>query len=131
MKENNAPSQPIHGEILIVDDDAEARKFLTEFLQCIGFSEIATARDGTEALKYLEKKIPRLVLLDYQLPDLDGFEVLRRIRQRHPAPPVIMMTAYPNTVGMDQVVQKGALDLVVKPLDLRRLEQTVVTSFAR
>ena len=101
-----------------------------EFLQCIGFSNIATAGSGKEALRQLEKNSTRLVLLDYKLPDLDGSEVLRRIKQKHPTLPVIMITAYPDAAGMERIVEQGAFDLVVKPLDLRYLEQTVVTGFA-
>ena len=130
MKESRSPDKPIQGQILIVDDDQEAREFLIEFLQCIGFSDMTTARNGKEALRQLEKNLPRLVLLDCKLPDLDGSEVLRRIKQKHPTLPVIMMTAYPNTEGMEKVVEQGAFDLVIKPLDLRYLEQTVVIGFA-
>ena len=130
MEGRKISDKPIQGQILIVDDDKEARGFLMEFLQCIGFSDIATAGSGKEALRHLEKSSPRLVLLDYKLPDLDGSEVLRRIKQKHPDLPVIMMTAYPNVAGMEKIVQQGAFDLVVKPLDLRYLEQTVVTGFA-
>ena len=122
-------TEVISGEILVVDDDTEARKFLAEFLQCIGFSEITTVKSGEEALNHLAKSTPRVVLLDYLLPDLDGFEVLRRIKQKYPTLPVIMMTAHPHTTGMETVVQRGAFDLVIKPLDLRHLEQIVVTSF--
>ena len=120
----------ITGTILIVDDEKEAREFLTEFLRCIGFSDIATAKNGQEALQKLDKISPRLVLLDYRLPDLDGREVLRRIKRQYPTLPVIMMTAYPNTSGIEGIVEKGAFDLVVKPLNLQYLEQTVVTGFA-
>ena len=130
MEERKTSDKPIQGQILIVDDDKESRRFLIEFLQCIGFSDIATAGNGKEVLRQLEKNSPRLVLLDYKLPDLDGAEVLRRIKQKHPTLPVIMMTAYPNTAGIERIVEQGAFDLVVKPLDLCYLEQTVVTGFA-
>ena len=122
------PKESLQGQILIVDDDEETRVFLTEFLRCIGFSEIVTAKDGTEALQQLGKSSPRLVLLDYMLPDLDGFELLRHIKCRKPGLPVIIMTAYPDISGMEEIIKEGALDLVVKPLDLRYLEQTVMSS---
>ena len=122
-------NQTIQGQILIVDEDSETREFLIEFLRCIGFSEIVTVKKGAEALRHLEKNQPRLVLLDYQLPDLDGVEVLRRIKQRYPELPVIMMAASPHIAGMERVMQQGAFDLVVKPLDLRYLEQAVVAGF--
>ena len=129
MEKSKTLDRSIQGQILVVDDDKEARRFLMEFLRCIGFSDIATAGSGKEALRQLEKNSPRLILLDYKLPDLDGSEILRRIKQKYPALPVIMMTAYPNAAGMEKIVEQGAFDLVVKPLDLRYLEQTVVTGF--
>lgn len=118
-------------KILIVDDDKDTRKLLTEFLRCLGFTAVVTAKDGAEALEQLGKISPRLVLLDYMLPDLDGFELLRRIKRKSPDLPVIMMTAYPEISCLETVVQEGAFDLVVKPLDLRYLEQTVVSGLAR
>ena len=124
------PKESLQGQVLIVDDDAQTRVFLKEFLHSIGFSEVATAKDGTEALRQLEKSSFRLVLLDYMLPDLDGFELLRRIKCRKPGLPVILMTAYPDISGMEEIIKEGALDLVVKPLDLRYLEQTVMSSLA-
>ena len=130
MKESRSPDKPIQGQILIVDDDKEARQFLIEFLQCIGCSDIATAGSGKEALRQLDKNSPRLILLDYKLPDLDGSEVLRRIKQKYPTLPVIMMTAYPNAAGKEKIVEQGAFDLVIKPLDLRYLEQMVITGLA-
>jgi len=129
--EGNAQDKLIQGHILVVDDDKETVAFLTEFLRCIGFSDIVTAESGEEALRKLEELSPRLVLLDYRLPDLTGLEVLRRIKKTKPTLPVIMMTAYPNTRGIEGIVQQGAFDLVLKPLDLLYLEQAVVTGFAR
>jgi len=120
----------IPGQILVVDDDPASVAFLTEFLKQIGFSEVVTAANGKEALQCVEKSPPRLVLLDYRLPDLDGIEVLRRIKAQHPALPVIMVTAYPNTAGIDRVITQGAYDLVIKPVDLRYLEQAVLMGFA-
>ena len=123
----NTADKLIQSPILIVDDDEETRMFLTEFLRCIGFSGAVTAKNGTQALEQLEKISPCLILLDYKLPDLDGFELLRRIKRRHPGLPVIMMTAYPAISGMEKVIQEGAVDLVIKPLDLRYLEQKVIS----
>lgn len=126
-EENRQDEQTIPGQILVVDDDQQTRDFLTEFLRCIGFSEIITAENGKEALRKVEQIAPRLVLLDYRLPDMNGLDVLKKIKERCPTLPVIMMTAYPQSSGIEGVVQRGAFDLVLKPLDLLYLEQAIVT----
>ena len=130
MADEETQEKSLQGRILVVDDDKETREFLTEFLHCIGFSEITTAGSGQEALKKFQQFHPRLVLLDYRLPDLDGLKVLKRIKEIQPTLPVIMMTAFPNTHGIEGVVEQGAFDLVLKPLDLFYLEQSILTGFA-
>lgn len=107
--------------ILIVDDDERNRKLLAALVQSFGH-ESETAKDGIEALAKLKLEFD-LVLLDIQMPAMDGFEVVRRIRQ-DPATadlPVVMQTAFSERESRLRAVEAGANDFVGKPIDKTEL----------
>ncbi len=104
------------GKILLVDDDPGILKLLKTFLQSRGYSTI-TAGDGEKALEYCDKEKPDLVLLDVMMPGMDGWEVLKRIRERS-SPPVMMLTAKDAATDTIQGFSLGADDYITKPFDL-------------
>ena len=77
---DNAPSQTLKGSLLVVDDDLGARQTLSALLSQEGY-ETRCAPDGKTALMFAEADPPELILLDVRLPDLDGFEVCRRLKE--------------------------------------------------
>ena len=105
--------------ILIIDDDKKLNKLLTDFLGDFGFSTLS-ATHPQDGLKKLKQKSPDLVILDVMLPEMDGFEVCKVIRQRS-AVPIIMLTARGEL--MDKVVglELGADDYLPKPFEPREL----------
>ena len=82
--------------ILIVDDTEDIRLFLQEALQTAGYQTLSAA-DGEEAFRLVQTAAPDLVMLDIMLPGLNGFQVLRKIRETS-AVPVIMISARGDTV---------------------------------
>ena len=80
-------------KILIIDDDTYICKLMKNFLVKHGYQG-DTAITGSDAIKKINKGDYQLILSDYRLPDLDGFEILSAARNLEPAPPVIIMTAY-------------------------------------
>ena len=100
--------------VLIVDDDADLRGAVAEQLEAEGFAtlEASTARQGVEAAQ--EQK-PDLILLDVDLPDMDGREACRQMRQRGVAAPIIMLTAATGDEDTVQGLEAGANDYVTKP----------------
>jgi len=102
--------------VLIVDDEEDIRDILSDRLQAYGY-EIVTAADGSEALEKVEKTSPDLVLLDIQLPELNGMEVLSRIKLEHPQITVIMITAHGKIQLAVDAIKQGAYDFVEKPFD--------------
>lgn len=109
--------------LLIVDDEAIARRGLRMSLQKLASVEIAgEARDGAEAVKAIRELSPDLVLLDVQMAEMDGFQVIETVGTEK-MPPVIFVTAY------DQFALKAfevhALDYVLKPVDPERLRDAV------
>jgi diguanylate cyclase (GGDEF)-like protein len=103
---------------LIVDDDAVMRILQQETLQQSDF-EVLEAADGEEALKILRQPPPDLVLLDVDMPGVDGFEVCRQIRQRWDATevPVIMVTGMDDLDSINQAYESGANDFISKPIN--------------
>jgi len=105
--------------ILIVDDEPELRSMLRQYLTREGF-EVAEAISGNEALDKVSSAPPDLVLLDVGLPDIDGFEVLRKLRSSSDIP-VIMLTARDEEIDRVVGLSVGADDYVVKPFSPREL----------
>jgi two-component system response regulator AtoC len=114
--------------ILIIDDDALIRKTLSSHLTRQGF-DVQTAEDGEAGLRKHGEMCPDLVLLDIRLPDTDGLDVLRRIRERAVRATVVMMTAYDDMKTTVEAIKLGAFEYLVKPLDYVALDLTIATSF--
>ena len=112
------------GRVLVVDDEPEAVELLREFLSAKGY-EVITASDGDEALRKVKEERPHLILLDVQMPKMDGLEVLRRLREIDKEVSVIMVTAANEEAIGRQAMELGAFDYIVKPLDLPYLEQSL------
>lgn len=108
--------------VLVVDDEAPIMRLLRATLEADGYA-VVTADRGTTALAVLNVERPDLVVLDVMMPDMDGFETLRRIRGESQAPqvPVIMLTARTGDIDKLQGFQSGADDYVTKPFNPNEL----------
>ena len=114
--------------ILIIDDDPLIRKTLTSHFSKEGF-EVLLAEDGSEGLQKYEESFPDLVLLDIRLPDMDGLEALRKIKERKKNACIIIMTAYDDMKTTVEAVRSGAFEYLVKPLDYVELDLTIDKAF--
>src|SRR6185503_2782366 len=114
--------------ILVVDDDTAIRTSLAEAVAEWG-GEVRTAEDATAALARVAEEAPDLVLSDVRMPGMDGVELLRILRQRAPSTDVILMTAYEDMPMVVAAMREGALDFLVKPLDLHALRAIVERVF--
>jgi DNA-binding NtrC family response regulator len=114
--------------ILIIDDDPLIRKTLSSHLAKHGF-DAQTAQDGESGLKKYAEMCPDLVLLDIRLPDTDGLEVLRQIKEIGKRAAVLIMTAYDDMKTTVEAVKLGAFEYLVKPLDYVALDLTVEKAF--
>ncbi|HEX6789784.1 MAG TPA: sigma-54 dependent transcriptional regulator [Candidatus Krumholzibacteria bacterium] len=106
--------------ILLVDDQDTIRFFLEKTLKQEGY-EAVTARTGAEAVAKAREVVPDLVLLDLKLPDMDGLEVLRRIKEIFPEIGVVMITAFGDVETAVTAMKNGAYDFVSKPINLDQL----------
>jgi two-component system nitrogen regulation response regulator NtrX len=106
--------------ILIVDDEKNIRISLGRFFDLHG-SRVASAENGGEALAVLRGNSFDCVLLDLKLPDMEGIQVLERIREMDPFVPVILLTAHGSTGKAVEAMKKGAFDFFEKPADEEKL----------
>jgi DNA-binding response OmpR family regulator len=105
--------------ILIAEDDPASATLLAEFLKMEGH-EVAIALDGAEAWENIEQaRDPQLILLDWQMPVMDGMEVVRRVQSLQNAPPahIIMLTSRGNKEDIIAALEAGAHDYLAKPFD--------------
>ena len=100
--------------LLVVDDEPQILQAVSGILQDEGF-EVLTALDGETALKMVVEGNPDLVLLDINLPGLDGLEVLSEVKKRRPWLPVIMISAYGSVENAVKATRLGAYDFIEKP----------------
>ena len=110
--------------ILVVDDEDALRTVLSSELQSEGYS-VVSASDGDEAISVLQQKSFDLVLLDIKMPRVDGFEVLRFLKERYPKTKVIMLTGFADLKNAIESKKLGAEDFVSKPYDLVDLLTTI------
>ncbi|MFA6541912.1 MAG: response regulator [Bacteroidota bacterium] len=115
-------AQPFN--ILVVDDEDALRNVLSSELQSEGYS-VVSAADGDEAITILQQKTFDLVLLDIKMPRVDGFEVLRFIKDKHEKTKVIMLTGFADLKNAIESKKLGAEDFVSKPYDLVDLLTTI------
>lgn len=104
------------GKVLVVEDDASLREALCDTLALAGFDCVAAA-DGGAALALLRAREIALVISDVQMPGLDGYGLLARLRALRADLPVLLMTAYGSVPAAVQAMREGAADYLVKPFE--------------
>ncbi len=113
-----------NGRILIVDDEEDICNTLSDFLTECGY-EVLQATSGEEAIRLVKAARPHLILLDIRMPEMDGLEILRRVRAVDQEVGVIMITAFTDLTIAQESLKSGASDFVTKPIDLDYLETSI------
>jgi DNA-binding NtrC family response regulator len=114
--------------ILIVDDDPLILKTLSIHFSKNGF-EVFKAEDGRAGLQRYSEALPDIVIMDIRLPDVDGLEALKRIREVNGKALVIIITAYDDMKTTVEAIKSGAFEYLVKPLDFTELDLTIQKAF--
>ena len=105
--------------ILVVDDEPKISKMIEDYLNAVGFA-VDTASNGTQALARIEASLPDLLVLDVMMPGIDGFDVVRRIREAYDVP-VILLTARASESDKLIGLELGADDYITKPFSMKEL----------
>ncbi|HVT37831.1 MAG TPA: sigma 54-interacting transcriptional regulator, partial [Gemmatimonadaceae bacterium] len=107
--------------LLIVDDDPAIRTSLSEALGDSGATQVSVAPDPHAALAMMDRTKPDVVLSDVRMPQMDGLAFLRLLRERAPTVDVVLMTAYDDMATVVSAMREGAVEFLVKPLDLHNV----------
>ena len=110
--------------ILVVDDDPNILSLLTDMIQSLGHN-VTTAVTGDEALRSIEDRHPDLLLLDLNLPHMDGMEVLKRAKKLHSAMSVILFSGSLSVEDAVEAMKLGAFHCLTKPVPLKELERCI------
>lgn len=102
------------GKILVVDDEAHIRKFVALLLKSVGQPTVLEAANGEEALQLYARERPDLVLLDVNMPKVDGLQTLQALKQQDPECLVIMLTSLVNRQTVEECLRLGAVDYLRK-----------------
>ncbi len=111
-------------KILVVDDEVKECELLKRFLERKGY-DVITSNSGEDALKKIRNKNPDTVLLDIMMPEIDGIEVLRRIREFDRDLCIIMVTVVNDKPTGIKALELGANEYITKPIDLNYLDKVI------
>lgn len=114
---------PSRRKVLFVEDEAELRSAYARFFK--GRYDMAFAGTGAEAVAIFGTFEPNVVVLDMQLPDTDGIDVLRQLRAQQPRVPAIFTTAYSSIEPLVEVLGMGHSGYLVKPFELNELAKCI------
>lgn len=112
-------------KIMIVDDAAFMRMMIKNALSAEGYDNFLEAADGQQAVEAYKTEKPDLVIMDITMPNMNGLQALKTIREAYPAAKVIMCSAMGQETMVVDAIRLGALDFIVKPFKPERIQQTV------
>jgi CheY-like chemotaxis protein len=114
--------------VLIVEDNERNMRLMRLLLRPLGY-ELLEAVDGTEALATLAGTTPDIILVDIQLPDVDGLEITRRLRKepRFATTPIVALTAYAMPGDREMFLRAGCTGYVAKPIDTRSFPDIIAS----
>lgn len=113
-------------KVLIVEDDPMVSQLNKRFVERVkGFTVVAIAQNGEEALELLKKEMIDLVILDIFMPKMDGLSLLKEMRKQFIMVDVILVTAARESENIDEALKMGAVDYLIKPFEFKRLKNSL------
>lgn len=111
--------------ILLVDDSRTIRNIQKNVLKQLGHEEIIEAEDGVQALAKFNEQKPDLMLVDWNMPNMDGITLIRKIREQDTAVPIIMCTTEAEKSRVLEAVKAGVNNYIVKPFTVESLGEKI------
>src|SRR2546429_491461 len=118
-----------NGHILVVDDETKKQRILCMALGKIGY-KASTAANGRDALARIDRSDVDLIITDLKMPEMDGMELLRQLRERGDHTPVIVVTAFGSVDSAVTAMKSGASDYLIRPFELETVELAVERALA-
>src|SRR6516164_8336808 len=116
--------------VVIADDEKPVAVGLQNQLESLGYDVVAVVNDGQRAIEMCRRTLPDVVLMDIEMPGLDGLSAARQIAQ-DPGTPVIILTAHGHPNLIDQAVQDGVIQYLLKPVTSPALHAAIQTAVAQ
>ena len=110
--------------ILVVDDEKDMLDIIKDRLEAHGY-EVETLTDGLQCIEFLKEHSADLILLDIEMPEMDGIEVLEVVHRDYPHIPVIMLSATTTRATARGTLERGAVDYILKPFSPEELMEKV------
>ncbi|MFZ2853671.1 MAG: response regulator [Rhodocyclaceae bacterium] len=112
-------------KILIVDDNDLMRTLLRSILRNENYQIIGETRNGALAVEFIERNKPDLICMDVMMPEMDGLEALKAIKEMHPEIAIVMITGNPSVDNVQESIQSGANGFIVKPFNAAKVLDTL------
>jgi AmiR/NasT family two-component response regulator len=116
--------------VLIVEDDSLVGEMVHGLVEDLQYRVVGKAIDGRQALEMVQRFHPDVVLMDIEMPRMDGLEASRRIFEQHPTP-IVILSAYENPQLLKEASQTGIGAYLIKPPNMRQVERAIIIAIAR
>ena len=117
--------------ILLVDDSRTIRNIQKNVLKELGYENVSEAEDGVQALARLKEEIPDLMLVDWNMPNMDGITLIREVRKTNKFLPIIMCTTESEKSRVLEAVKAGVNNYIVKPFTVESLGEKINATLAK
>lgn len=118
-------------KILLVDDSRTIRNIQKNVLKQLGHTDVLEAEDGVQALARFQESTPDLVLIDWNMPNMDGITLVRKIRETNKAVPLIMCTTEAEKSRVLEAIKAGVNNYIVKPFTVESLGEKIEQTMAK
>ena len=118
-------------KIMLVDDSRTIRNIQKNVLKQLGHTDIVEAADGVEALARYAEQVPDLMLIDWNMPNMDGLTLVRKIREQDKAVPMIMVTTEAEKSRVIEAIKAGVNNYCVKPFTVESLGEKIQQTIAK
>ncbi len=118
-------------KIMLVDDSRTIRNIQKNVLKQIGHTDLIEAEDGVVALGLFQKEVPDLMLVDWNMPNMDGITLIRKIRETNKTVPIIMCTTEAEKSRILEAIKAGVNNYIVKPFSVESLQEKIEQTMAK
>ncbi|NLX05148.1 MAG: response regulator [Phycisphaerae bacterium] len=118
-------------KVMLVDDSRTIRNIEKNVLGQLGYTEILEAGDGIEALSVMEGNMPELMLVDWNMPNMDGLTLVKTVREKGVQVPIIMVTTEAEKARVVEAIKAGVNNYVVKPFTADTLGEKIKQTLAK
>jgi len=118
-------------KIMLVDDSRTIRNIQKNVLKQIGHTDLVEAEDGVVALRLFAEQVPDLMLVDWNMPNMDGITLIRKIRETNKSVPIIMCTTEAEKSRILEAIKAGVNNYIVKPFSVESLQEKIEQTMSK